>query len=88
MMKIEPNMFRSALLNLFVVSKEEGKKSVVVIAGDLHRTVGGYPGPDHRMPICCRIMREAMGTGDEVISEPPSGQGASLTVRYILPRDS
>jgi hypothetical protein len=57
-----------------------------VRAGDLHRRVGGYPGADHRMPLCCGAMRQAMKVGDEVVRGPASGQGASLVVRYRLPR--
>lgn len=43
---------------------------------------------NHRMPVCCRVMRAAVApdAGDVILGEPPSGQGASLTVRYVLPR--
>jgi len=47
-------------------------------AGDLHRKVGNYPGENHRMPICCDVMKKAMKQGDLIIDEPPSGYGASL----------
>lgn len=56
--------------------------TLTVRAGDLHRAVGGYPGRDHRMPVCCAVMRAAMAPGDEVLAAPPSGLGASLTIRY------
>jgi hypothetical protein len=59
---------------------------VIIVSGDLHRDVGGYPGPDHRMPICCRVMRDAMRPGDEIVDEPPKGTGATLAIRYKLPR--
>ncbi len=39
------------------------------------------------MPICCHVMRKNMQRGDEVLWEPPSGVGASLTIRYLLPRN-
>jgi 5-methylcytosine-specific restriction protein A len=58
-----------------------------VVSGDLHRTVGGYPGPSHRMPACCSVMTRAMRRGDRIITAPPSGKGATLTIRYRLPRD-
>jgi 5-methylcytosine-specific restriction protein A len=57
-----------------------------VTLGNLHREVGGYPGPDHRMPVCCAAMRSAMCAADRVLSEPPKRNGASLTIRYVLPR--
>ena len=31
-------------------------------------------------------MRESMSDGDSVLCEPPSGTGATLTIRYLLPR--
>jgi 5-methylcytosine-specific restriction protein A len=61
---------------------------VEITAGSLHRVVGGYPGTNHRMPICCQVMYDTMGPDDEVVTSPPSGKGASLRIRYQLPRDT
>lgn len=58
-----------------------------VRAGDVHTSVGGYPSTNHRMPACCGVMRRLMGPRDEVLSTPPKGNGASLTIRHQLPRD-
>ena len=46
-----------------------------VNAGELHRAVGGYPGPGHNMPGCCAVMKAAMKVGDVVLGGPPSGIG-------------
>lgn len=78
--------FRRELQVMFAEGDRSGASSVTVRAGDLHRRVGGYPGRNHRMPVCCEVMRSAMGAGDRVIDEPPSGKGASLTIQYRLPR--
>lgn len=78
--------FREALENEFRVATLAGRPSIIVRAGDLHRAVGGYPGPTHRMPICCKVMREAMGPCDMVVASPPRGAGANLFVEYALPR--
>ena len=67
-------------------AEEGGASHVDINAGDLHRQVGGYPGPEHRMPNCCQVMRGEMAAGDEVVESPPGGHGASLTIRYRLPR--
>jgi 5-methylcytosine-specific restriction protein A len=49
--------------------------------------IGGYPGAGkHRMPVCCEAMRSEKRAGDEIVFEPPKGKGASLTIRYRLPR--
>jgi len=59
---------------------------IEIVSGELHRAVGGYPGPDHRMPMCCAVMRAAMRGSDQILHAPPSGQGATLRIRYQLPR--
>jgi hypothetical protein len=59
---------------------------VNINSGDLHRSVGGYPGRNHQMPSCCAAMESEMQDGDVIISRPPKGHGASLTIRYKLPR--
>ena len=78
--------FREALGRLLEQAHKRGEKCVRVQAGDLHRIVGGYPGSDHRMPICCGVMRSAMLSGDCQIQAPPKGTGASLMIEYRLPR--
>jgi len=78
--------FQSALEEVFREYESEGKAWVDVEARDLHRRVGGYPGPGHTMPTCCRVMRQNMQRGDEILHEPPKGKGASLRIRYKLPR--
>jgi len=78
--------FRDELYRIMDEAVREGRKYVDVNAGEVHRGLGGYPGPEHRVPVCCKVMKEAMAHGDKVLQEPPSGQGASLTIRYKLPR--
>ena len=63
-----------------------GLSYIDVNAGDLHRAIGGYPGPGHRMPVCSSVMDREKREGDETIESPPKGKGASLTIRYRLPR--
>jgi 5-methylcytosine-specific restriction protein A len=58
-----------------------------VNAGELHRIVGGYPGADtNRMASCNNVMRKMMKLSDIVLAQPTKRQGASLTIRYTLPR--
>lgn len=54
-----------------------------IVSGNVHRAVGGYPSTNHRMPTCCAVMRELMRGDDMVVSEPPSGKGATLCIRYF-----
>lgn len=64
----------------------DGADHLDINAGDLHRELGGYPGDNHQMPSCCDAMYEAQRAGDTVLSRPPKGKGASLTIRFKLPR--
>jgi len=79
--------FQKELDAIFAFAEAKRLVAIVVQAGNLHRLVGEYPGTNHRMPVCCNVMRKNMRAGDEVVSEPPSGQGASLTIKYVLPRE-
>jgi 5-methylcytosine-specific restriction protein A len=78
--------FRRALLEIVAEAERSGARSITVSAGELHRRVGGYPGRNHRMPVCCEVMRSVMVAGDTIVSQPPAGQGASLAIQYRLPR--
>ncbi len=78
--------FRTALLNLLQEREKVEASSAVVKAGDLHRIVGGYPGNNHRMPVCCAVMRSFMRSDDRFLYQPPKGNGASLEIEYRLPR--
>ena len=57
--------FRQVLQRSLDDAQRQGKEFLIVTAGDLHRRVGGYPGPNHRMPACCGAMRSLMRDGDQ-----------------------
>jgi hypothetical protein len=80
--------FKRELFRMMADAQNAGNEFVEINSGELHRRVGGYPGRDARMPNCCQVMKAqlALDYGDAVVDEPPSGQGASLTIRYRLPR--
>ena len=78
--------FQAELNEVLKAASQERQAYVDVNAGELHRSVGGYPTPFNRMPACCNVMRKEMKSGDLLLHEPPKGKGASLTIRYRLPR--
>src|SRR5260221_8047462 len=80
--------FKMELHRMMHEALNQGKETADINAGELHRRVGDYPSANHRMPMCCGVMRSvfAPDAGDVILDEPPSGQGASLTIRYVLPR--
>jgi 5-methylcytosine-specific restriction protein A len=85
-MAADGQTFRKALGDLLAKAEELGFVAVEINSGNLHRLVGGYPGPDHRMSICCEVMYREMKIDDTIIAQPESGKGASVVVRYSLPR--
>jgi hypothetical protein len=81
------NEFRAGLKKIFDQAQVAGKPWVEVLSKDLHAILGGYPGLGHQMPVCCGVMRQEYRDGDEILRSPPSGAGATLLIRYALPRD-
>jgi hypothetical protein len=84
--KPRPLDFVDALSAMFAEAFRAGESFLEVRAGQLHRKVGGYDGPNHRMVPACNAMRKLMRSGDQILDQPPKGNGASLKIRYILPR--
>ena len=78
--------FQSELDNIFASAQQEGKSFIEIKSGDLHRSVGGYPGRNHRIPLCCGVMKRNMKPEDQILRQPPSGEGATLIIRFKLPR--
>lgn len=79
--------FLAVIQILLDVAEAYGQPHKDIRAGDLHTFIGGYPSPNHRMPQCNNAMRQMMLNNDTVLIEPPQGQGATLTIRYFLPRN-
>ncbi len=79
--------FLAKLNEIFAEKTAAGAEEVTITSGELHRLLGGYPGTNHRMPICCAAMRQVFDQNkDAVLHSPESGMGATLTIRYALPR--
>jgi 5-methylcytosine-specific restriction protein A len=78
--------FQMHLESLLNRAENAGESFFIIESGDLHRQIGGYPGPNHRMPICCEVMYSMMQQGDQILYAPPKGRGASLKIQYQIPR--
>ena len=78
--------FQQALAGFLFEAELDGRSQVDISAAQLHRAVGGYPGENHRLPICCSVMRTSMREGDSIVTSPPAGIGPTLTIRFLLPR--
>lgn len=75
-------LFIEEIKRIFAEEFGNGKKEIVLRSGDIHTAVGGYPGPKHRMPVCCSAMRQMMRGDDYIQEQPPSGNGANLYIVY------
>jgi hypothetical protein len=80
------NDFDTELRRIFQSASKTGAGYVDVESDNLHRAVGGYPTRNHRMPVCCHVMERNTKPGDTVLHAPPKGKGATLVIRYLLPR--
>ncbi len=76
--------FKEAIMNNINEAKLKGEEYIDIKSGDIHRQVGGYPGRNHRMPMCCEVMYSMKKAKDEILCAPPKGRGASLTIRYYI----
>jgi 5-methylcytosine-specific restriction protein A len=76
--------FQNQLTAILNGARGNGKSYVDIKSGNLHKKAGGYPNSNHRMGVCCEVMKRMMRAGDSVLSESPSGQGATLLIRYIV----
>jgi hypothetical protein len=62
--------------------------SVEISAADLRGRLGIRSGIGDQIPVCCQVMRAALAPDaeDTILVDPPGGQDANLTIRYVLPR--
>lgn len=75
--------FRKELNAQIERASRQGRPHIEVNAGELHRIVN--PG-GNRLPMACSALREIKTVVDTEVYAPPAGDGASFTVRYVLPR--
>jgi hypothetical protein len=79
--------FEKALDAWFREAEQEENPFVDIRADELHARIGDYPGPFHRMATCCEVMYEHYHPStDKILQFPPKGKGASMEIRYALPR--
>lgn len=80
------DFFRQGLLRQMDRAACGGRIDVLINSAELYRSLGGYPGSAHGMPLCCDAMQAEMTGGDTMVLDRTNGAG--MTVRYLLPRAS
>ena len=81
-------VFRDELRRQLALAEMEGKSHIAVSTESLHRELEDSPDGGERMRECCEVMYGEMGDDDQVDTTPHDGPGATLTIRYVLPRPS
>ncbi len=81
---VSTDYFRQGLLSQLDRASTGGRIDVLINAGELCHSLGGYPGSAHGMPSCCDAMQNEIKLGDTLLLERTNGAG--MTVRYRLPR--
>ena len=76
--------FQNQLMAILNGARRSGQPYIDVESGNLHRQVGGFANSNHKMPVCCEVMKRMMRFGDSVLSETTSAQDATLTIRYTV----
>ncbi|MDH3446109.1 MAG: HNH endonuclease [Deltaproteobacteria bacterium] len=74
--------FQNQLIAILNAARQSGKPYIDVESRYLHTRVGEHPNLNQEMPVCCDVMRKMMRAGDFIVNEPPSGEGATLMIRY------
>ena len=80
------DQFRSEVRSQLRSAELRGDAFAEINSGEVHRKLGGYPATIHQMRPCCDAMYDEKRAGDIILSAPKKGHGASLTIRYALPR--
>ncbi|HJK67467.1 MAG TPA: hypothetical protein O0Y13_00125, partial [Methanocorpusculum sp.] len=75
--------FYHALYRRFDAAAAAGEPDLVVSAGDLHKSLKA----SNRLSLCCNCMYDTQNIGDSIVNVPSGGVGATLSIRYVLPRE-
>ncbi|UQZ34621.1 HNH endonuclease [Paenibacillus sp. PK3_47] len=76
--------FRMEVQRQIDEARNMGVDYVEIVSGEVHRILGGYPGPNHSMPSCCKAMYDYKKSNDMILAAPSKGKGASLKIRYYI----
>ena len=69
---------RQYILNLKATAKEQGKKTIILRSGVLHKELN----LKSRLPMVCNAMRQSMNNGDIVLHTTPKGNSSTIEIQY------
>ena len=71
---------RDYLQRLFDKDRALGKKTVVLVSGDIEKDLGW----SKRLPMVCQAMYSMMQSNDVVLHTTPSGKSSTIKIEYRL----
>ena len=71
----------AAILNF---ARQSGKSYVDVELDSLQKQFADFSSSDRSMSVCCDVMIKLMRPGDSILHESPTGESATLAVRYMV----
>lgn len=75
--------FQKCLDIILEIARNNNLSSIDVKASEIHRLVGHYPNQgDHRIPVCCSVMRDTMKETNKELPNSLKNDGATMTIRY------
>lgn len=77
--KVSTNDIVAYIRQIIFNAKIDGKKSVVVLAKDVHNALELVS----RYPMVCNAMRKCMNEGDKILFSPTSGYSSTLKIEYF-----
>lgn len=76
--KTSTDDIRQHILKLKTSAKDEGKNSIILKSGDIHKALG----LKSAMPQVCNAMRQTMNEGDILLHTTPSGNSSTIEIQY------
>ena len=77
--------FQKELDQIFDFAEKKKLDSATINAGDFHQVVGDHPGSNHRILVCCSVLRKAMISADQILVSPPKGNGQVFKFGLCFP---
>ena len=78
--KVTTNTVRLHIENKLSTAKKEGKKSITIIARDIHKELQ----LKQSYPTVCSAMKQCMGEKDIIVHTTPSGFSSTFEVEYFI----
>lgn len=74
------------LQKIFDKAYAEGRKEITLVSKEFFEMMEEKPKYRDCIPMCCKVMKDNIKDGDQVLYHTPSWQSHTLKIKYKLPR--